>query len=98
VIWLSITVVALVAVVAICCGALVEVFTQLAELRASVNLEDEPRPLEIHEGQLSTTDAGFPRAVAELLKSQRSFCREDVRRALRWRMPSAPEALRRSGL
>jgi hypothetical protein len=31
-----------------------------------VNLEDEPRPLEIHEGQLSTTDAGFPRAVAEI--------------------------------
>ncbi len=50
----------LAALVSVSCGALVEVFRQLAEIRTVLNLEDRPLPLAIGGGELRTTALGLP--------------------------------------
>jgi hypothetical protein len=47
--------------VAVCCAAMVEVFRQLAEIRAVLNLQDLPTPLALKAGELQTSAVGLPR-------------------------------------
>jgi hypothetical protein len=65
VIWtLTVAVVAVVLVLAVCSAALVEVFRQLGEIRDALNLRDEPIPLSLKSGELTTTAIGLPSIVA----------------------------------
>jgi hypothetical protein len=57
--------VVLAGLVMLCCGALVEVFRQLAELRRSLNLEDLPIPLALKRRDLRAIDIGLPAELAE---------------------------------
>jgi hypothetical protein len=51
-------------VVALMCSALVEVYRQLADIRASLHLEDLPRPLGFRPGELRASDIGLPATLA----------------------------------
>jgi hypothetical protein len=46
--------------VVVCCAALVEVFSQLDEIRHALNLQDLPTPLGLKRGELRTTEVGLP--------------------------------------
>jgi hypothetical protein len=68
--WTLLAAVAVTAVVTvICCAAIVEVFSQLAELRAASNLDDEPMQLDEHLGldgrEFSVASLGLPREVSK---------------------------------
>jgi hypothetical protein len=63
--WLfALAAVLLVFVVAVCAAALVEVFRQLAELRRSLGLQDQPIPLGLKSGELRTDEIGLPKQIA----------------------------------
>jgi hypothetical protein len=49
-----------------CCGALVEVFQQLEQVRTTIKLDDKPIPLELRSGGTSVTDLGLPPVLAEI--------------------------------
>lgn len=57
--------VVLAAGVAVCCGALVEVFRQLADVRSALNLDDRPLPLAIKPGELQTAALGLPDEIEQ---------------------------------
>jgi hypothetical protein len=69
-------------VLAICCGALVEVFRNLRDIRTVLNLEDEPTPMELATRELELGDLGFapalesePEAIVVFLSSKCGTCR-----------------------
>lgn len=51
-------------VMAVSSAALVEVFRQLAELRAVLNLKDEPNPIGLKAGELYADEIGLPKEIA----------------------------------
>jgi hypothetical protein len=51
-------------VLAVVCAALVEVFRQLAEIRASLNLDDRALPLGLLNMDVSVTEIGLPEELA----------------------------------
>lgn len=50
-------------VVTLCCGALLEVFRQLAELRKVLSLDDQPRPLNLVRPEISLVELGVPSSI-----------------------------------
>jgi hypothetical protein len=52
--------------VLICCGALIEVFQQLEQVRTTIKLDDKPIPLELRSGGTSVTDLGLPSALVDI--------------------------------
>jgi hypothetical protein len=65
VIWfLAIGGVALALVVVVCAAALVEVFRQLAELRRTLNLQDQAIPLNLRSGEFRADEIGLPPELA----------------------------------
>lgn len=61
--WLALGGAFVVAVLTLCCAALVEVFRQLGEMRSVLNLGDQAPPLNIRSRELSSSDLGLPTAV-----------------------------------
>lgn len=64
--WVLIGTVGLAFVVAICCGALVEVFRQLADVRAALNLDDQPRPVNVLHAGIPARQFGLPEQLDAL--------------------------------
>jgi hypothetical protein len=60
---------ALAVVVVVCAAALVEVFRQLAELRRTLNLQDQAMPLNLRSGEFHTDEIGLPPELAVEPKS-----------------------------
>ena len=52
-------------IVALVCSAMVEAYRQLADIRASLHLEDLPRPMALRPGELRASDLGLPARLAE---------------------------------
>jgi hypothetical protein len=53
-------------VLAIVCGALVEVFRQLADIRQAFDLDDEPLPLDLGRNGLRAAELGLPARIEGL--------------------------------
>jgi hypothetical protein len=65
VIWvLALGGVALTLLLVVCAAALVEVFRQLAELRRTLNLQDQAIPLNLKSGEFRTDEIGLPPELA----------------------------------
>jgi hypothetical protein len=54
------------AVVLVICGALVEVFRQISDIRTTLDLDDVPLPLALGNLSISAADLAMPDAVAKL--------------------------------
>jgi hypothetical protein len=64
--WVIGSLIVLAIVVAVICGALIEVFRQLVQIRTAINLSDDAIPLDVRPGELHAGDLGLP-SIAEAL-------------------------------
>jgi len=63
--WLVIALLVVLSIgLALCSAAMVEIFRQLNEIRGALNLRDEPIPLSLKSGELTTSTIGLPSAIS----------------------------------